>query len=231
MKKKWYLIIFMALFLLAVGAFHYDGTQSKKTATQESSDTLVGDQHEELISEAGVPILDDSELEDEEENSREVTLEIETGEKTKEETNTKSDNVLKQEKVIVEEYTNQNEEEIIINGKIYTLTMDEEKYSNLLHLIIPAKNNGAKLYGIYKEDFIIVKDGKPIAYIFLGEKRVLVNHADMVKEMFTQENYNIGIKDNIDFVIKTGATVSVEWEHYIGYHISIKGDWLTVHHD
>ncbi|MBS4207497.1 hypothetical protein [Bacillus sp. FJAT-50079] len=227
MKKKWSFIIFMAVFLLAVGAFHYDGTQSKKTATQEQEDELI-EINDDAISES-------TEVEQAEgdglENPVDVIKDDEIQPVTSKEGTTEPikgvDKESKQETVTAEKNTSK-EEEIIIDGTLYTLTMDEEKYSNLLRLIIPAKNHGAKLYAAYREDFVIVKDGKPLAYIFLGEIRASVQHVGLLKDLLTDEGYNLGIKDNIDFVVKTGATVSVKWDDHSGYEIRIKDDWLTV---
>ncbi|GIN57744.1 hypothetical protein [Lederbergia ruris] len=218
--KKFYIVILMTLFLIPAGAFQYSGTKNVGSATQYSDQQKVDK----------APLIENTDPKEKTLDVKEIDEEMPptVTKKTNKQTDT-TKNGSNKEKVIGEN-NNQIEDEIIIDGIKYTLIMDENKYPNLKDIITAVRNYGAKLYGIPNSDgFIILKDKQRIADMSTGVISVSPSHADMVKEMLT-DRYE-GIKENIDLVIKTGATVQVEWEQtFIGYHIELKDEWLIVNY-
>ena len=230
MIRKWCSIVFLSVLLLGIGIFYYGGTETKVAATEEKF-TAIQDRDEPVMEEA-VPEQPEPLVNEEPPAAEEIekpSAPPAEAEKPDQASANGPNDRAAENKPAAEEKAAPAEDEVVIDGTMYMLAMDEEKHPNLLGLITPVRNYGAALYGVPESDvFTVVKDGKPIAYMSTGVKAVLPEHAGMVKEMFTGSY--AGIKEDIDRVLETGEPVTVELEEYVGYHILLEDGWLIIHY-
>lgn len=239
MKKKYWVVILLSLFFLAISAFHYDGTKNHANANKgiEEFDSEVNKTNQVYEHE---PV----DLEQRTDLSPETTETLENQpiknpEETKEPID-QGDKPIPQDSLDINPVTNKTETDvtnqtetddtIIIGGSVYELIMDEKKYPNLVNYIEVARNHGAKLYGIPNSDVMtIMKDGKQLVLLSTGVKGVLPEHVDMVRGLFS-DVYK-GIQENIDFVLETGATVEVKFPNsYTVYSIELREGYLVINH-
>ncbi|MCS0787101.1 hypothetical protein NX021_02890 [Cytobacillus firmus] len=254
MKRKMYSIIFMVLFFIAAGAFYFEGAPNNTVANQDTmveeskdieNNKIVEEMPESLEGEA--PPKDSVEKnkvikqnETETENSKPIVKETNSPKIISPQDDDEQEDVNKdtetEDATTQEENTNTNSNPkapantITLDGTLYELTMDETKYSNLTHLIKIARNYDALLYGIpFSDGFVMMKEGERICNIGLGFISTKPAYADIIKAKLADSHKNIG--ENIDFVLETGATITVEWEstHFF-YKISIKDGWLQVNY-
>jgi hypothetical protein len=229
LKKKYWTIIPMSLFLLSAGAFHYDGTKNHASANKD----LIVDSSVINTEEVNEPVqqITESIPKVTPKNGSKVSENIPEKNQGKI-NNTGKDNDYHQneQKDNASSITNKKESDntIIIDGSEYVLMMDEKKYPNLVEYIKVARNNKAKLYGIPNSDVMtMMKDGKRILDMSSGVKNVLPEYADIVKGLFSEEFK--GIQENIDLVVETGATVTVKFpDSYVEYGIKLQDGWLVI---
>lgn len=231
MKKKYWVIILMSLFFLAVSAFHYDGTKNhanaNKGVTVDDTKLIKKDQVNEPVDLEKRTDLPPETTSDISENHSKINPE-KTNEKVNEDNNKPSNQG--NHKTDPNALNNKTVDTITIGGSVYALIMDENKYPNLVDYIEVARNHGAKLYGIPNSDVMaIMKDGKQIVSISTGVKGVLPEYVDVVRGLFSDE-YK-GIQDNIDFVLETRATVTVKFPNsYTAYSIELSEGYLVINH-
>jgi len=222
LKKKHFVIIFMSLFFLAAGAFHYDGSENHAEATKDPVNTV---NEKAKVGE----VTETNQIEPVDLSTSDAVTEVPENlsdplpEKTDEQAMVGKENPVS----VNEEGT--SEDTITIGESVYHLVMDEKKYPNLADRIRVVREYGSKLYGIPNSDvFAVIKDGKPIMHMSTGVAKAPAEHAHLLKEDTT--GYYPGIAENIDFVVKTGAKVSVEFgstgEAYTVYKDE-KG-WITL---
>ncbi|MEH6990581.1 hypothetical protein [Cytobacillus firmus] len=256
MKRKIYSIIFMVLFFLAAGAFYFEGAPDNTVANQdtmvEESEAVVKNETvEEMpeLLEGEVPpkdsveenkVVKQNETETETENTKPIVKDSDSPKIISSQDDDEQEDVNKdtetEDPTTQEENTNTSSnpeapaDTITLDGTLYVLTMDETKYSNLTHLIKIARHYDALLYGIpFSDSFVMIKEGERICNIELGFISAKPAYADIIKAKLADSHKNIG--ENIDFVLETGATITVEWEstHFF-YKISIKDGWLQVNY-
>ncbi|MCS0826778.1 hypothetical protein NX029_22865 [Cytobacillus firmus] len=103
--------------------------------------------------------------------------------------------------------------------------------NRLQHIINIAAKYGSKLYVVQDTDlYAMFKNGEMIYNSSTGYSAAPSGFSELLKEVFTGEGIVYeGMNENIDFVKKTGAKVSVEFTRHKAFTIDQKEDgWITV---
>lgn len=203
-KKKWHVAILAALMLSAAGAFYYEGKPETAEASEEQQKQ---------------PVIESS-------NEEEIKNQPEA-DKSPETDSTTNEPAEITEKQQPEQ--NVQEEEMEIRGYTYFRLMDKEKYPKHAYKIEAAEAIGAEVFAIpYSDVYALVKDGKEIGAMTVGNIQTHPAYLDYTKEVL--EFYNqTGLYHNLDVVLETGATVTVEADNGVYYEISLMEDgWISV---
>ncbi|WP_080845950.1 hypothetical protein [Cytobacillus gottheilii] len=226
MKKKWISILVAAMFFFATGAFYYGGKPDDASANEEQVKEEIKSEFQD-----DVTVAEDEETDSENEiNSKApsdaaepVKEEVDQGSKTE------PAQVGKQEeKTDIED----KKPETIVSedGYTYHLIEDKTKYSNLVELIDLAASFNLSLYGIDGSDvFALIKDGKVIGGLSTGSLSIDPEYKSFAiqKHSFYKDK---GLEENIDLAIRTGASITVNFEEYTGYHIQYKDGTIIINH-
>jgi hypothetical protein len=214
MSKK-YALLFMTLFLTAAGAFYYEGapqdvkaTQDVKTAEEKPLANTKTDAETD-----GSKTADLSKESDESEVKAEEKSEAASSAPDNKDTEHTAADLQEQEKT-------QNEDTIIIDGKVYVNIMDREKFA---HMSGVASRHGAVLYSLPETDmFVIVKNGEIIVQMSTGTKAASTEYAGILSELFSAgfDEYK-KIQENILFAAESNANVRVDFGDYIAYSITV----------
>lgn len=230
MKSKLYSIIFMALSLLAVGAFYYKGAPENVAANQEP---VLINESKQLAKGS----MDEKNVEsDKDENPKEIQKELTKKQDAKEVVNEeiKEKNEEKENKKVIETETEpavekerELEDSIEIGGYQYVNFMDDTKFQHLINI---ANKYDSELYAVPNTDlFAIVKNGEPIFHKSTGFSSTPLSSSALLKDVFNGDGFIYkGISENIDFVLETSAKVTVEFEQRQGYTIYQKDGWIVV---
>lgn len=131
--------------------------------------------------------------------------------------------------------TQENEEEQVAAIKygdlVYVEIIDVSENNRLKHIMNVAAKYGSKLYGVQDTDlYAMFKNGEIIFTSSTGYASASSGYSELLKEVFTGGGFVYeGMTENIDFVKKTGAKVSVEFTRHKAYTIDQKEDgWITV---
>lgn len=226
LKKKWIYTLVAALFFSAAGAFYYEGRPDDASANEEQVNEEIKSDSQDAVTETE---------EEETESNNELNREdpSETEETVKEEVDHQSEtepaNDEKQEGKT--EDKNEDPETIVSpEGDTYHLIEDKTKYSNLADLIDAAANIDASLYGIKNSDvFTLIKNGEPIGGFSTGSLSIDPEYKSFAiqKHSFYKDK---GLEDNINLAIRTGASITVNFDEYTGYHIEYKNGRLIINH-
>jgi hypothetical protein len=220
--KKISFIIVSALYLTTAGAFYYGGAPEKTAASDEN---IIIQQH-----------LQSSKLvEYKDQNIQEEFFNGQTDEISSADLRTNEDKIEDpvEEPKDVQPVT-QPEEKMLTEDTIqygdstFVSLMQETRFQ---HLINVALKYDAKLYAIPDSDvFAFFKAGNIILTKSTGVTAAHPQYVEMLKEVHSGEGFLYeGVLENIDFVNRTGAKVTVEFEPYTGYAISREPDgWIVV---
>ncbi|WP_436373761.1 hypothetical protein [Cytobacillus sp. BC1816] len=239
MKGKIPIIILTAVSLSAVGAFYYGGApketnangkelvsneipQSQKYAEYKDGDTEKFMESKE-IPPANKVVTKGSEATEKLEETGEVVKSSENKERITEKNKDANDE------------TKENEEEKVATIKygdlVYVEIIDVSENNRLKHIMNVAAKYGSKLYVVQDTDlYAMFKNAEMIYTSSTGYASASSGYSELLKEVFTGEGFVYeGMTENIDFVKKTGAKVSVEFTRHKAYTIDQKEDgWITV---
>ncbi|TYR75945.1 hypothetical protein FZC79_07210 [Rossellomorea vietnamensis] len=232
MKKKFSAIVFMVLFFIAAGAFHYQGTQSTANANLDQSgkspETKI-ESIEESKKDNAPHQKDTDNNSTEEKPSPTGTDETEdkasdSGSTNEDEENTDTPTNTSKNNITSTDSAKQNES-IILNGSEYTNIMDIEKFQELAAI---AKKHGGILYALENTDlFVIMKDDTLLFSMSTGTAGVPKEQVGILLDFFADSEYQ-GIIENIKLVHETGAEVTVSFSDTKGYSISQKNSIIHV---
>lgn len=224
MKKKWISILVAALFLSTAGAFYFEGRpdnvsaneeQVKEEIKRENADYASKGETTEAFKETSIKNLNKVEEPVKEEMNRKTEKELVKDDKPEE----------KEAKAESKPETIKDEE-----GYTYHLIEDKKKYSNIVHLIDAAASIDASLYGIKNSDvFALIKNGKSVGGFSTGTLSIDSEYKSFALQMHSFY-VDKGIEENIDLAIRTGASISVTFEEYTGYHIQYKDGSIIINH-
>lgn len=232
MKKKFSAIVFMALFFIAAGAFHYQGTQSTASANldQSGESSVTETESNEENKKDNTPHQKDTNNNSTEEKpSPTDTDEAEDKQSDSESTNEDEENTdtptnTSENDITSTDSAKQNES-IVLNGREYTNIMDIEKFQELAAI---AKKHGGILYALENTDlFVIMKDDTLLFSMSTGTASTLNENVEILFDYFTNSDYQ-GIIENIKLVHETGAEVTVAFSQTKGYTISQKDSSIYV---
>ncbi|MGF2618154.1 hypothetical protein FZC84_20915 [Rossellomorea vietnamensis] len=242
MKKKVSIVVFFTVLLLAVGAFHYQGTKSTVTASDGEKDSSVAagleestnedsGQSEERDGEEPQPAEEtassdnDTTAPDDSSSSKRSKDGAPEGESSvSDETADQPDN-----KQAPEEPSPPHQDRIKFGDDTYIDVTDMEKFKELG---AKAKKQGARLYGLENSDlFAFIKDGDPILLFSPGSASANIENLSVLKDFFSGfEEFQVadGMSTNIDVVAKTGAKVDVQFSDSRGYQVFKKDNSIIV---
>ncbi|TYS17817.1 hypothetical protein FZC78_08175 [Rossellomorea vietnamensis] len=232
MKKKFSAIVFMLLFFIAAGAFHYQGTQSTANASLDqsgqSSETEIESTEENKKDNTPQQKDTDNHSTDEKKPSTgtEETKDkqSDSGSTNEDEENTDTPTNTSENDVSPTDSAKQNES-IILHGSEYTNIMDLEKFQELAAI---AKKHGGILYALENTDlFVIMKDDTLLFSMSTGTASVPKENVGILLDFFADSEYQ-GLIENIKLVHETGAEVSVSFSETRGYSISQKNSIIHV---
>ncbi|MEK3886418.1 hypothetical protein [Bacillus sp. FSL K6-3431] len=199
MKNKFYAIILMSLFLLAAGAFHYEGSQSRANATENSDEVNAIDNGEKSS-------INQQNMDKQKENSE------------MQHSNRESSNLDSKQAV----------DEMIIDDELYVNIMDDEKFADLSKIarsndaqLYAIPNSGS--LAIVKDGTPIFQMSTGVKAVNVDHVNIL-SEAFALGGFEEFKN----LSENIDHVLKTGEEVNVELSEYEGYFIYQKDGWIIV---
>ncbi|MEH7441950.1 hypothetical protein V7201_06385 [Bacillus sp. JJ1122] len=217
MKTKLAYVIFGALFLSMAGAFYYEGAPEEAGASEK---TYIAEKEAESFKE----VNSDEELMNESVESdakTDVVSDKETTESKKKVTEPKEEVNTIQEKT-------EPKDTIQYGDSLYVSVMDEPKYQRQAKI---AKKYGTELYAIPRTDLFAYFNGKEMVISkSTGVVSANPQYVEMLKDLYSGEGFLYeGVSENIDFVNKTGAKVTVEFDRYEAYSISQKENgWIVL---
>ncbi|WP_421381579.1 hypothetical protein ACOJQI_20490 [Bacillus salacetis] len=232
MQKKLPLIVFFTVLLLAVGAFHYQGTKSTVTATEGSSMTEVQTQKENAEQKKSIDDKGEVTASETDETS---TLESENSEAPVEDmADSSSADTVSEVPTQTNDNTSANEpesfEKVVIKfgDTEYVDITDMEKFKEMGAF---AQKHGARLFAVENTDcFAIIKDNDPILMFSVGSVSAGIEDITVLKDYFVFNNFSqgTGIAGNIDIAAETGAKVHVEFPDLAGYSIIKKDNTILI---
>lgn len=210
MKTKAAFAIFGALFLSSVGAFYYGGAPEKADATENvymaaENPQSIKEMEPRELENKGIPVSPPDKPEVKPEPEKQQSSEA-TNDEVKED----------------------SEDTIKYGNSLYVSLMDEPKYQRLVKI---AKKYGTELYAVQNTDLFGFFKGKEMVIgKSTGVASASPQYVEMLKELYSGEGFLYeGVSENIDFVSKTGAKVTVEFDRYEAYTISKKEDgWIEL---
>jgi hypothetical protein len=230
MKKKLPLVVFFTVLLLAVGAFHYQGTKSTVNATNGVSDVSAY-QQEDTISTVTEESADDQGKKQGSENDynsddekSDVPADSSSGDKETEPVGDKSPEV----EETSDEQTSPQMDSIKVGNEEYVDINDMKKFKDLAGF---AQKHGARLYAIeYSDCFAIIKGEEVLLFFSVGTVSAGVEDKTVLKDYFKFRGFSeeTGIAGNIDVVAESGANVDVTFNETSGYHIFKKDSTIIV---
>ncbi|MEH7886669.1 hypothetical protein V7654_20400 [Bacillus sp. JJ1609] len=216
MKTKLAFIIFGALFLSTAGAFYYEGTPEEVGASEK---TYIAEKEGKSLKE----VNSDEELVNESVKSEDKAAVVSEKEATE------SKDQVTQPK---EEKNNQEKagfkDTIQYGDSLYVNVMNEPKYQRQAKI---AKKYGTELYAVPETDLFGYFKGKEMVISkSTGVVSANPKYVEMLKELYSGEGFLYeGVIENIDFVNKNGAKVTVEFDRYEAYTISKKENgWILL---
>ncbi|MGD7024386.1 hypothetical protein ACQCVK_17445 [Rossellomorea vietnamensis] len=224
MKKKFSAIVFMVLFFMTAGAFHYQGSQSTANANPDLSEESVEESKkdntphqknsntttDEKTASTGTDETEDKQSDSEGDNENE--------EKTDKPANSDESEVSPTE-------STKQDGSILLNGKEYKNIMDVEKFQELAAI---AKKHGGILYALENTDlFVIMKEDTLLFSMSTGTAGASKDNVEILLDFFADSDYQ-GIVENIKLVHDTGAEVTVSFSETRAYSISQKNSIIHV---
>ncbi|HAF0292618.1 TPA: hypothetical protein G9C53_005025 [Salmonella enterica subsp. enterica serovar Typhimurium var. 5-] len=210
MKKKAAFTIFSALFLSAAGAFYYGGAPEEADATEK---VYIATENPQSIKEIERKELENKELAVSPTDNPTDKAEVEPE---------------KQPPAANEQVIEDSRDTIKYGDSLYVNIMDEPKYQ---HMIKVAKKYGTQVYAVQNTDLFGFFKGKEMVIgKSTGVASASPQYVEMLKELYSGEGFLYeGVSENIDFVNKTGAKVTVEFARYEAYAISKKENgWIEL---
>jgi DNA mismatch repair ATPase MutL len=218
MKTKLAFIIFGALFLSTAGAFYYEGSPEEAGATEKS---YIAEKEAESLKEVNSnEELSNGSVESAGEKAN-VVLEKESAESKDKLTESKEDVQTNREKA-------ESNDSIQYGDSLYVNVMNEPKYQRQAKI---AKKFGTELYAVPSTDlFAYFKGNEMVISKSTGVASANPQYVELLKELYSGEGFLYeGVIENIDFVNKTGAKVTVEFDRHEGYTISKKENgWILL---
>lgn len=214
MKKKAVFTIFSALFLSSAGAFYYGGAPEKADATEK---VYIASENPQSIKEMEYKELENKEMPVSPTDKPEVKPEPESEPEQQQSSEAPND--------LVKEDSNDT---IKYGDSLYVSLMDEPQYQRLVKI---AKKYGTQLYAVQNTDLFGFFKGKEMVIgKSTGVASASPQYVEMLKELYSGEGFLYeGVSENIDFVNKTGAKVSVEFDQYEAYSISKRENgWIIL---
>jgi len=216
MKTKLSFVIFGALFLSAVGAFYYEGAPEDAGAAEK---TYIAEKEAESLIEVNSDVeLDKENVESE--NKAAVVSEKEAAESKDKLTKSKEDVQTNQEKA-------ESNDSIQYGDSLYVNVMSEPKFQRQAKI---AKKYGTELYAVTSTDlFAYFKGNEMVISKSTGVASANPQYVDMLKELYSGEGFLYeGVIENIDFVNKNGAKVTVEFDRHEAYTIKKENGWILL---
>lgn len=217
MKKKAAFTIFSTLFLSTAGAFYYGGAPEEAGASEK---TYIAEKEAESLKE----VNSDEELVIESVKSEDkaaVVSEKDAVESKDQVTEPKGEVKTIQEKA-------ESKNTIQYGDSQYVNVMDEPKYQRQAAI---AKKYGTELYAVPQTDlFAFFKEKEMVISKSTGVASANPQYVELLKELYSGEGFLYeGVIENIDFVNKNGAKVTVEFDRYEAYSISKKENgWILL---
>lgn len=209
MKTKAAFAIFGALLLSSVGGFYYGGAPDHAGASEK---TYIMEKETKLPDE-----INSKERINREENNKDGEAEGENN---------------GQPEVEAAESSIENKtppkDTIQYGDSLYVNIMNEPKYQRQAKI---AHKYGTELYAVSGTDLFAYFKGKEMVIgKSTGVASASPQYVEMLKELYSGEGFLYeGVSENIDFVNKTGAKVSVEFDRYEAYTISKKENgWIEL---
>lgn len=217
MKTKIAYVIFGALFLSTAGAFYYEGAPEEAGA---SGKTYIAEKETESLKE----VKSEEELMNESVESEDKAAVVSETEATE-----SKDQVTElKEEVKTKKEIAQSKNTIQYGDSLYISVMDEPKYQRQSKI---AKKYGTELYAVPPTDLFAYFNGKEMVISkSTGVVSTNPQYVEMLKELYSDEGFLYeGVSEIIDFVNKTGAKVTVEFDRYEAYSISKKENgWIVL---
>ncbi|WHY61479.1 hypothetical protein [Cytobacillus firmus] len=235
MKGKISLIILTAVSLSIVGAFYYEGAPKETNANEKelvSNEIPQSQKYAEYKDGNTEKFMESNEIPP----ANKIVIKTKELEETGEvvQSSENKERITEKNKDANDE-TQENEEEQVAAIKygdlVYVEIIDVSENNRLKHIMNVAAKYGSKLYGVQDTDlYAMFKNGEIIFTSSTGYASASSGYSELLKEVFTGGGFVYeGMTENIDFVKKTGAKVSVEFTRHKAYTIDQKEDgWITV---
>lgn len=217
MKTKLAFVIFGALFLSTAGAFYYEGVPEEAGASEK---TYIAEKEAKSLKE----VNSDEELVNESVESEDKAAVV-----SEKEANESKDKVTEpKEEVQTNQEKAESKNTIQYGDSLYVHVMNEPKYQRQAKI---AKKYGTELYAVPRTDLFAYFNGKEMVISkSTGVASANPQYVEMLKELYSGEGFLYeGVIENIDFVNKNGARVTVEFDRYEAYTISKKENgWILL---
>jgi len=214
MKTKLAYVIFGTLFLSTAGAFYYEGAPEEAGASEK---TYIAENEAKTLKE----VNSDEELENErvesEDQAAVVSVKV-----------TESKDLATEPKEEINQKKAESKDSIQYGDSLYVNVMNEPKYQRQAKI---AKKYGTELYAVPRTDLFAYFKGKEMVISkSTGVASANPQYVEMLKELYCGDGFLYeGVSENMDFVNKTGAKVTVEFDRHEAYTISKKENgWILL---